>query len=186
MTTLAQWLLPLLIAARPTGHALEPLCSEPEEDYAARVESHIACAQAATFDTHEPPFVPGPWSRERAMVQALAIAHHESHGFCRGVDSGQWRGDHGASGCAMGLMFGVGSMQLQAVIDDLCLCYKIGAQRMRLSWPRCSAYPDPQLRVYSSGRCDRGGRESRDMLNQGAAWWTRAKSAWETAQWELE
>lgn len=187
MQAFLAYLLGLLLAARPSGHALDLGCAEPTDVYAARVALHIDAAAAQVYSIDAPPLVTGPWAREQSLVHVLAVAHHESYGWCRAVVLGQRRGDHGASGCAMGLMSDHGrveSWSLQDVIDEPALCYSIGYRRMRMSFRLCNS-PTNRLAAYASGSCSLGTRESRDMMVTAWRWWGKVHAAWQAGEWSV-
>ena len=180
------WLVTFLIALRPSGHIHDHGCRESEADYAARISAHVDAAASVVFDTDEPSRRIGPWALERSLIDVLAIAHHESQGFCRAVDTGERRADSGKTVCAMGVMTDggyAGGYALKHLLDERRVCYLVGYRRMRKSWPMCWGWPDSQLRVYASGQCDRGGRESHDMLAAGTRWWGKAFQAWQRGEW---
>lgn len=183
--SLLAFLLTLLIQARPSGHTWDPGCQEPAQDYAARVARHIDTAAARVYSIEEPTITAGPWAREETLVQLLAIAHHESQGFCRAVDEGKRTGDRGSSVCACGIMVGHGRAEgftRRELLADLGPCYTVGLHRLQNSWRRCTAMPHGRLRTYASGRCDRGGRESADMIIRAQSWWGRVLAAWKAGE----
>ncbi len=167
--SLLAFLLALLVSARPAGAKLDPPCSEGEQEYQARVARHIDTAAAWVYSA-EPVLL----THEQTLVQVLAIAHHESGGWCRAVDTGQRTGDHGNSVCSMGIMLNGGTAEgytRAQLLGDLGPCYSAGLTRLALSWSRCTAMPYGRLRTYASGSCEYGGKESRDMITQADWWW---------------
>jgi hypothetical protein len=183
LPSLLAYLLVMLVAARPSGHIHDRACWESPGEYEARVARHIDAAAAQVYSSD--PVISGPWGHERTLLHVLAIAHHESYGWCRSVDTGARTGDNGRSVCAMGIMLLDGRAEgytRAQLLADPAPCYSAGLTRMRLSWGCCGQDPARRLQVYASGRCDRGARESRDMMIVAWRWWGKVESAWKAGE----
>ena len=180
------WLVTFLVSVRPSGHLHDAACQQPDDEYRASVAHQVDSAASVVFDEEESTIVRGPMALERSLVDVLAVAHHESMGWCKAVLTGERKGDHGHSSCAMGIMeFGgyADGFPSAWLIEEPRVCYLVGYHRMKRSWGMCRGNPWPNLLVYASGRCDRGSKASREMLTTMNAWWGRAFAAWQAGEW---
>jgi len=184
LPSLLAYLLTMLVAARPSGHIHDRACWEAPGEYEARVARHIDAAAAQVYSIDEAPLVGGPWAREQTLVHVLAVASHESYGWCRAVDEGTRTGDRGASVCSMGIMTSGGFAEGFArahLIAEPSVCYLVGLHRMQSSFRLCNS-PTGRLAAYASGSCGRGTRESRDMMIVAWRWWGRVEAAWKAGE----
>lgn len=115
----------------------------------------------------------------RVAMLVLATAWHES-GFWRSVDTGKLRGSNGRDACLMQIHFEHASSHTAEgwTADDLIAdrrkCIAVGLRILRASLAACGALPRPLwMSAYASGRCDRGHRESREIMAIDTRWLAR-------------
>jgi hypothetical protein len=156
------WILSLLLVVVPPGRVP---ARESEADGRARYAEIAADIAAAVAD--EAPLFAGQFGRERTAALLVSVALFES-GFRVDVDRGVTLGDHGASCTLWQLNLGRGRI-------DGFSCGELAANRrkaaalalraMRRSRAACPNLPiEDMLRVYASGSCERGARESAERV----------------------
>lgn len=170
---------------------------ETQEEKRDRYEQ-IATDIAEVLKTERPLFK-GPDGKIKTSSVILSVMFHES-GFRRDVDLGigkMAKGDHGNSVCMMQLNIGQGKTTKWNVVQDRPAypndppaevedgwtakdvladrkkCIRAGLRLLRLSFGACSALPQKDwLRVYASGSCKEGGKESATRMGLAMKWYS--------------
>ncbi len=173
-----------------------PDAKETADETRARYEQ-IATDIAEVLKTEQPLFR-GPSGKVRTSSVILSVMFHES-GFRRDVDLGLGKyakGDKGRSVCLMQLNVGAGrtlrwnvakdryaipsdpesevveGWTAKEILEDRKKCIRSGLRMLRLSFRACSSMPQQDwLRVYASGSCQGGGRESASRIGLAMRWY---------------
>jgi len=161
---LASWLLGVMVATVPPGQSRFPAEARESEEHGRARYSEIADALArVALDPDEKAVFDGKLARERTAALMLALSFHESR-WRRDVDLGL--GPYGRTRaryhCLMQVAVGAGRTVEGWSAGDLLSsrerCFRAGLHILARSRGSCKAQgPDAWLRLYTSGRCDRGG-----------------------------
>lgn len=201
MQQLIGWLVAFMLAKAPVGRThYIPEAKESAEDTRARYEQ-IATDIAEVLKT-EPPLYKGTNGKVRTSSILLSIMFHEG-GFRRDVDLGLGklaRGDHGNSVCLMQINVGKGrtakwntvknraalpadpaeevveGWTAKELLEDRQKCVRAGLRILRSSFGACSSMPQKDwLRVYASGSCQGGAKESASRMGLAMRWYSEHK-----------
>lgn len=186
MESMIAWIAAFLVALMPQVASVR---GETPSGYRARVQHIVEDAAGVALAESEVPHHTGPWGRERGLMRTLAVAWHESMGFHRDVDSGVIRGDGGKSVCLMGIMTDGGHAEgytISELVNDRRACFSVGFHRMRLSYRTCRTTGLVGLSAYASGNCQKGRKESADMVRMGDRWTEALIAAWKRGEWGSE
>jgi hypothetical protein len=199
---LINWIISFMVAVSPINEQIEN--SKAYETPQVRAERYTAIAYnlvEVIFDPHRKPLFKDPNSgRSHTLAIILSIMAHESK-FYRHIDYGMSRGDNGKSWCMMQVMAGRYPNRTPTwniiedrqpfwgddpnhlhkgftgrdLIRDRRLCIQEGLKIARLSFSRCGTSLWKKLRVYASGSCRKGIRESMDMISVAEYFWGKTK-----------
>lgn len=192
------WLMAFMLSKAPVDrpHYI-PEAKESAAEARTRYEQ-IATDIAEVLKTERPLFK-GKDGKIRTSSVILSVMFHES-GFRRDVDLGLGKlakGDNGNSVCMMQLNIGKGkTMKWNTVQDRAALpsdppsevqegwtakeiladrkkCIRAGLRVLRLSFGSCSSMPQKDwLRVYASGSCQGGAKESASRMGLAMRWYS--------------
>lgn len=199
------WLVAFMVAKAPLNrpHYI-PEAKESPAETQARYEQ-IAHDIAEVLKTEKPLFK-GPDGKVRTSSVILSIMFHES-GFRRDVDLGLGklaRGDHGNSVCMMQINVGKSRTQkwnkvqnrfalpndpateleegssAAELLADRKKCIRHGLRLIRLSFASCGRMPQKDwLRVYASGSCSGGEKESASRMGVAMSWYKAHKPSFD-------
>jgi hypothetical protein len=156
---LASWLLGVMMATVPPGRSRYPSEARESAEQGQARYAEIADALArVALDPGERPVFVGKLGRERTAALMLALSYHESR-WRRDVDLGL--GTHGRYHCLMQVAVDRGRTPDGWTGKDLVAsrerCFRAGLHILSRAQGSCKAQgPDAWLRLYTSGRCDRG------------------------------
>ncbi len=156
------WILSLMLAAIP------PARQAPELEDLARARYEAIAADVAEAVEEAPPLFRGKHGRHRTAALLLAVALHES-AFRLEVDTGASRGDAGRSCTLWQFNFGKGEL-CDALLADRKLAARKAIELIRRSQKACRGPVEDMLRVYASGSCKKGERESRVRVETAQRW----------------
>ncbi len=200
------WIVSFIIAvAPPSRPQFIPDAKETQEEALARYESIAHDVVDVVYSDPSPPLFTGPNGRAREVALVLAVMFHES-GFRRDVDYGLGkvaRGDSGRSYCLMQVQVGggrttswnrvknrfalpsdpkddvVAGWSGPDMVQERKKCIEAGLRLVRTSFGACSSHPLlERLRVYTSGSCDKGGKESASRVGKAVNWYTLHPAPW--------
>lgn len=166
---MAPWLLAIMLLVAPPGRVP---ARESEADGRARYAVIAEDVAAVASDSTELPLFGGKRARERTAALLLSVAYLES-GFRLDVDDGRTRGDGGRSCTLWQLNAGRGRVQgfsCGELLANRRRAAKIALWAMRRSAAACPGPVDLMLRVYASGSCAKGERESADRVHLAQRW----------------
>lgn len=202
METLTSWILSLILSIAPISQPIAfKAAQETEVERQARYESIAKDILAVVYDANEAPLFKGPKGRAQTADVLLAIASFES-GFRKDIDYGKGdysKGDGGSSWCLMQVRLGAavkGKTQMRIdllsnglyeftfdptkgyggedLVTDRQACFRAGLHLVRNSMRTCSGLATKsKLRVYASGSCDRGEKESALRMGRATDWWAK-------------
>jgi hypothetical protein len=152
------WIFSLLVALAPPGRV-----PARETEDAALVRYASIAEDLDEVIASEPP-LPG-LSRAQTAALLVAIAVHES-GLRLDVDQGLIRGE-GQDLCLMQIR------SYDEALLDRKTCFRRGLAMARASWNACPGGERERLRVYASGTCIAGSKESHAFIDS----WRRALAA---------
>ena len=178
--TTAAWLLSVMLTTLPPGKIVRPADAVESPD--AGRERYVAIARAIAEVVHDPderPVYRGGLGRERSAALLLAVSYFESS-WRRDVDLGIGKLAFGDTGRSCGLFqahVGRGSTPEGYSCSDLVADRKKAARSalaaMRRSANACRTLgPYDILRVYASGSCEKGGKESRVRVSKAMDWFS--------------
>lgn len=166
------WLLSIFVAVAPPGRDKPVEAIETAEEGRARY-TEIARAIADTVQA-EPLLFAGERAIERTALVMASVAYLES-GLRKDVDLGLKKGPAGDCGL---WQFNLGThgktlegYSCDDVTKDRHKAAKSALAMMRRSFRACARFGhNAMLRVYASGSCQRGLRESRVRMQLAGAW----------------
>jgi hypothetical protein len=175
------WLLSAVLAWAP---------QMAKNDSVERRAEIVRDAAAVADDPAEPPVYQGENARARTALLLLSVASFESGGFDPKVESGDRRGDSGASWCLTQIRIGdrefvflepggaewangasgSGGMTGPALAADRRSCFRAALHMIRDSMRMCGFLPEEhRLAGYTVGRCVRSAASSL-RWGRAAAW----------------
>lgn len=179
MHAVIAWILAFMVTNAPPGrHIYYPDAVETKEETEARYASIAKDLAEVTFDSNEQPIFPGNNGRLETAGLLASIALYEGGGYRKDVDLGKGkhaRGDGGRSVCLMQIFVGAGKTAEGYSADDLLAdrknCFRAALHMAQYSFRACQTAPlGERLRVYTSGRCDRGSGASYARVMTGVNW----------------
>jgi len=204
MQQLMNWLVAFMLAKAPlTRPHYIPEAKETVEEGQVRYES--IAADIAEVLKDEKPLFKGPDGKLRTSALILSVMFHES-GFRRDVDLGLGKlskGDNGNSVCLMQLNIGKGKTMkwnkvlnrpaypadpkedleegwtAKEVLADRKKCIRAGLRLLRLSFGSCGPNPKDWLRIYASGNCKSGAKESASRVGLAQRWYAANKPSFD-------
>ncbi len=192
----------IVVAAPVDRPQFIPEAKETSEEATARYQSIADDIASVVWNPQNPPLFKGPEGRAKTAAIMLGIMKFES-GFRKDVDLGvgkQSRGDGGRSWCLMQINIGNGrtmpwNIKYQRLptpndpkdevvqgwtglelVTDRKKCVEAGYRIMKVSFEMCHNLPvGDWLRVYASGSCDGGAKQSQARVNFGVKWFNANK-----------
>ena len=170
---LASWLLGVMVATVPPGRSRSPAeARESAEQGQARYAEIADVLARVALDPEEQPVFGGKLGRERTAALMLALAFHESR-WRRDVDLGL--GTHGRYHCLMQVAVDRGrnidGWTAKELVASRERCFRAGLHVLARAHGACKGQgPDAWLRIYTSGRCDRGREAAEQRLTTLRTW----------------
>ena len=196
------WIKSFMIDTAPPGRKIyHKDGQETIDDTLKRYDSIADDLVSVVYDPNTKPVFKGPDGRARTISLILSVMLHES-GFMKHVDYGlgaHARGDEGESWCLMQLHVGDGrTMKWNTkedrpvewndpeediaegytgpeMVKNRRLCIAEGLKILRISFASCSGLPlEDRLRLYASGSCEKGSKESRNRVGKAIRWFAKS------------
>jgi hypothetical protein len=180
----AAWLLSIMLSTLPAGRMTRPADAvESAEEGKARYAMIARAIAEVSHDPAERPVFGGRVGRERTAALLLAVSYFESS-WRRDVDLGLGKAAFGDTGRSCGLFqahIGKGTTgegwSCTDLLSDRTRAVRSALASMRRSANACRALPAQDLlRVYASGSCERGGKESKLRVDKAAEWFSTRPS----------
>lgn len=197
------WILSFMVSTAPPGRTTYVVeAQETQAEALARYESIATDIVEVVYDPQTKPLFKGEQGRARTVSVILALMLFES-AFMKNVDEGKGkyaRGDAGKSWCLLQLNVGNGrSIKWNTkedrlpragdkpedihpgftgleMVQDRKKCIVAGLRSLRVSFSSCPGLGiDQKLRVYGSGSCEKGAKESAVRMNAAIRFWDRSK-----------
>lgn len=198
MEPIIAWVLSFIVAVAPPDrrHFAEG-DRETKEEALARYESIARDLVDVVYSPETKPLFAGPDGRAKTAALVLSMMRFESD-FRRDVDFGiaAGRGDHGRSFCLMQIQTGSGrtwpwnkvkqrfaldkdppsEVEIgwtgEELLQDRKKCLTAGLRIAKMSFNACGSLPESErLRVYASGSCGRGVKESANRFALAKRWY---------------
>lgn len=203
METVIAWILSFMVSTAPPGRPTFYVeAQETQADALIRYESIANDIVGVVYDKDTKPLFKGEQGRARTVSVMLSLMLFES-GFRKNVDFGlgkHGRGDAGKSWCLLQLNVGRGKtirwntkedrlprsgdkpedihpgFTGEELVQDRKKCITAGLRGLRVSFASCPKLSlDQKLRVYGSGSCEKGAKESALRMNAAVRFWDRTK-----------
>jgi len=198
MQVVIAWFLSFIVGlAPPDRHQYLPAARESTDEASDRYESIAQDVFDVVYDKSNPPLFKGNDGRAKTAAVVLSVMWFESQ-FRKDVDFGvgdRSRGDSGRSWCLMQIQTGSGRTWAwnaaknrfaeprdpaedvergwtgAELTADRKKCILAGLRIARMSFNACAGLPvADRLRVYASGSCNKGARESEHRVGLAMRW----------------
>lgn len=205
MENLFSWILSFITTMAPIEEpAMVPEAHETEFERTRRYHQIALDLIDVAYDPSNTPLFDGVDGRSHTVAIMLGIMFHESK-FRKHIDFAlgpNGRGDRGKSWCLMQVMAGRRGRTSKwnvihdrpynwgdphheirkgftgkELVKDRRLCFQEGLKIARLSFSRCGYALENKLRVYASGSCKKGIKESRHRIYTAERFWSRTKGS---------
>lgn len=198
MNTVVAWLVSLIVSVAPPGRPQYiPEAKETVEEAQARIDDLAKDVASVIYNPQEKPMFSGPNGRNFTAAVVLSVMSFEG-AFRKDVQNGKGkmsRGDHGRSWCLMQVQLGGadpyghtrnrivvqpdGSYEFttdpskgwggEDLVADQTKCVRAGMALLRKSSCGSMGIRD-RLRVYASGSCEGGAKESHLRMDRAIRW----------------